>query len=140
MLGNLVTAHLAQNDLAMALKRYAEARAVLEQTGDLEALAGLAIILGIAQMNLGMISQASTLFQQQLAIGQQIGYRQGIAAGHWNLAILHNRQGEHADARREMLQALSVLEELDDQRGVEDARRQLGEWEEQTRSQDSQTP
>jgi hypothetical protein len=43
------------------------------------------------------------------------------------------------DARREILQTLNVLEELGDQHGVEDARRQLSEWEEHTRSQDCQT-
>ena len=139
VLGNLVTAHLAQNDLPMALKRYLEARAALERSGDLEALSGLAGNLGIAQMNLNMTAQASTLFQQQLALAQQIRYRQGIAAAHWNLAMLHNRQGERAGARSEMLQALTMLEELGDQRGVEDARRQLNEWEEQPRSRDSET-
>jgi hypothetical protein len=65
------------------------------------------------------------LRKQEEAIGRDLGDRAGLAYCHWNMGVIFRDQGQIAEARRLLLDALATFEELKMPRETETVRGML---------------
>jgi non-specific serine/threonine protein kinase len=82
--------------------------------------------LGNLANDLGDYGRAQRLYEQSLAIRQELGDRRAVASTLNNLGLLATNQGDHARARALLDENLAIRQELRDEPGVAFAFHNLG--------------
>jgi tetratricopeptide (TPR) repeat protein len=100
-------------EILLALKRYDEAHAVLQESLDLSNVTGNRMDRGEALNVLGQMAsaqaqhaEAERLLHESLALLEEIGYPRGIAQAHIDLGNVAYARGDHQTARRHFAEAL----------------------------------
>jgi len=70
----------------------------------------------------GRLEEAMDLHKHEEAICRDLGDRAGLARCHWNMGLILRDQGQTAEARRLLLDALATFEELKMPRETEKVR------------------
>jgi len=68
--------------------------------------------LGLIRYDLGQWDQALTFLEKSLALSEEIGHVQGVAATLVNIGLIHLQQGSHTAARKAFTRALSIQRRL----------------------------
>ena len=81
---------------------------------------------GIANQKRGDYREAKRLYQETLAIAEELGDRSGIAASKHQLGMIAQDTGDYQEARRLYQESLAIAEELGDRSGIARSKGQLG--------------
>jgi len=98
--------------LALLEQLLADYRLLGEGPQEQNAQADILAKMGSLHWDLGDYAEARRLYQESLAIAQQLGNRAGIARTLQNLGNVAYRQGDYAEARRLYQDALNIKQQL----------------------------
>ncbi len=108
-------------DMVKALGYAKRGVALAEKSGDEDWQPKFHEMQGRMHANLGQLDSARMFFDKALAGYLAVGNRKGEATTLFKIAWVHNRRGEQAPAMKANLDALRIMEELDDQEGIASA-------------------
>jgi tetratricopeptide (TPR) repeat protein/transcriptional regulator with XRE-family HTH domain len=90
------------------------ARKIADRTAEARALIGL----GVVAIRQGRYQDATSHYQQALALFRQVGDASGVARAGCGLGIIHRLQGRYPQAVRRLQQALDLCRAQDDSAGA----------------------
>jgi CHAT domain-containing protein/Tfp pilus assembly protein PilF len=105
------------HDYHNALIRYNEALAMISEEGDQPLRADIYYKIGRVHLKEQHYKQSLAAYKESLALARDSGTRMDEAILHSSIGIIYQILGEIAAARNELIQALEIRRELDDQPG-----------------------
>ncbi len=109
------------SDVAKALGYAKRGVALAGQSGDKDWLPKFEEMQGRMHANLGQLDSARLFFDKAMVGYTAVGNRKGQATTLFKIAWVHNRKGEQEPAMKANLDALRIMEELNDQEGIASA-------------------
>lgn len=108
-------------DFERALGYAKQGVALAGKSGDKDWLPKFQEMQGRMHANLGQLDSASLFFDKAMTGYKAAGNRKGQATTLFKIAWVHNRKGAYEPAMKANLDALRIMEELDDQEGIASA-------------------
>ena len=121
---------LHRGNYAEAEHWYEEARKGLEKVGSRSRLSSRLIDLGIAKLNQEKLDEARGLYEKGLVLSQEQRRPDNIVNAKLGLAVVNEKQGNHADALKLAHESLEMAERLGMRRESEQARALVARLEE----------
>jgi len=107
-----------QRDVEAAMRRYEQALALYQRSGDRAGQANAKNEIGILYAFQDQRDRALSVLQEALQTYRDLGRRPEVAKSLNNVAILHKRGGDYESALRTYRNALRIFRELDKKRSV----------------------
>lgn len=118
----------SQGDCRFGLQLLNEAREVFESAHDNPELDELFDDLGSVYLQLGQLRDAEQVVRQSLDLGRRMGWRHGRGRSLLLLGEIGMRQGDMSEAYKHLQSAVALFAQINDEVGLSDAHRLMGDW------------
>lgn len=118
----------SQGDCLFALQLLHDAGEVFEAAHDNPELDELYDDLGSVYLQLGQLRNAEQAVRKSLELGRRMGWRHGRGRSLLLLGEIGMRQGDMSEAYKQLQSALSLFTQINDEVGLSDVHRLMGDW------------